>query len=294
MMRSMYGNPADQPLHSRCVCVAGALVALAASAEVSSFDAQCFSDGEAGSIDRSETTISLLVQDWVSHELVTFAAAFVLKEWLGYNVELVRLQSLPNNEENLDRQNTLREGVWDVDLESWIEIADSEHRSKMASLLEPATPIGFSGRSGLYVMPAVVEQEKYADWYKYYLTPGLTVVWYSWSSNWGADFYGGVRISLPDPASSSVVQGYTPNPNGSLAVDYPDVVLLKLLAKTLFPRAPEAYWLLNNFKISPSELYELLGQTGTRSVQERMDAACQWLKSKRERFLTSLSRFHMI
>lgn len=116
------------------------------------------------------------------------------------------------------------------------------------------------------------------------------VVWYSWSSNWGADFYGGVRISLPDPASSSVVQGYTAYPNGSLAVDYPDVVLLKLLARTLFPRAPEAYWLLNNFKISPSELYELLGQTGTRSVQERMDAACQWLKSKRERFLTSLSR----
>lgn len=34
-------------------------------------------------------------QDWVSHELVTFAAAFVLKEWLGYNVELVRLEPLP-------------------------------------------------------------------------------------------------------------------------------------------------------------------------------------------------------
>lgn len=44
-------------------------------------------------------------------------------------------------------------GVWDVDLESWIEIADSEHRSKMASLLEPATPIGFSGRSGAPWVP---------------------------------------------------------------------------------------------------------------------------------------------
>ena len=27
----------------------------------------------------------------MSHELVSFAAAFVLKEWLGYDVELVRL-----------------------------------------------------------------------------------------------------------------------------------------------------------------------------------------------------------
>lgn len=34
-------------------------------------------------------------QDWVSHELVSFAAAFVLEEWLGYDVELVRLALRP-------------------------------------------------------------------------------------------------------------------------------------------------------------------------------------------------------
>lgn len=62
----------------------------------------------------------------------------------------------------------------------------------------------------------------------------LEVIWYSWSSNWGADFYGGVRISLPDPASSSIIQGYTQYPNGTLAVDYPEVVLVKLIKKTLF------------------------------------------------------------
>lgn len=62
----------------------------------------------------------------------------------------------------------------------------------------------------------------------------LEVIWYSWSSNWGGDFYGGVRISLPDPASSSVVQGYIQYPNGTLAVDYPEVVLVKLIKKTLF------------------------------------------------------------
>ena len=109
------------------------------------------------------------------------------------------------------------------------------------------------------------------------------VVWYSWSSNWGADFYGGVRISLPDPASTSVVQGYWNSPNGTLAVDYPDVVLLKLLSKKLFPKAPEAYWMLRNFKIEPRELFELLGATGTSSQAERIATACQWLKNNRSR-----------
>ena len=33
-------------------------------------------------------------QAWTSHELVSFAAAFILKEWLGYNVELVTLACL--------------------------------------------------------------------------------------------------------------------------------------------------------------------------------------------------------
>ena len=111
------------------------------------------------------------------------------------------------------------------------------------------------------------------------------VVWYSWSSNWGADFYGGVRISLPDPASTSVVQGYWHYPNGTLAVDYPDVVLLKLLSRKLFPKAPEAYWMLRNFKIEPRELFELLGTTGTSGEAERIAAACQWLKTKRSRHL---------
>eukprot|EP00435_Cladocopium_sp_Y103_P004023 s2136_g1.t1 len=376
---------------ARCIFLwLSALAPLATASEpiISSFDAQCFSDGEAGSIDRSSTTIRLLLKDWVSHELVSFAAAFVLKEWLGYNVELVRLGSVPNTEENADLERTLREGIWDVDLESWIEIQNAEHRDVMGSLLEPVIPIGYSGRSGLYVMPYVVNEEKYADWYKFYAKPGQAassgfrqanefnetwlreivgdkfpvckqsdypfcgtgglegfwvpdhcvenlsscivvemgdpswdqgyfeqvinnlklpmifaylgseglakrrleletsqekVVWYSWSSNWGADFYGGVRISFPDPASTSVIQGYSNYANGTLAVDYPDVVLLKLISRKLFPKAPEAYWMLRNFKIEPRELFELLGTTGTSSEAERIAAACQWLKLKRSR-----------
>ena len=49
------------------------------------------------------------------------------------------------------------------------------------------------------------------------------MIFYSWSSNWGSEFQGGVRISLPDPASITVIQGYEQNPNGTLRVDYPDV-----------------------------------------------------------------------
>jgi len=119
------------------------------------------------------------------------------------------------------------------------------------------------------------------------LSIGFEVVWYSWSSNWGADFYGGVRISLPDPASTSVIQGYWNYPNGTLAVDYPDVVLLKLLSRKLFPKAPEAYWMLRNFKIEPRELFELLGTTGTSSEAERLAAACQWLKTKHSRHFSA-------
>ena len=33
-------------------------------------------------------------EEWNSHELVTSAAAFILKDWLGYNVELVHLENL--------------------------------------------------------------------------------------------------------------------------------------------------------------------------------------------------------
>ena len=36
-----------------------------------------------------------------------------------------------------------------MDLESWIEIQDAEHRARMGSLLDPLSPIGFSGRSGV-------------------------------------------------------------------------------------------------------------------------------------------------
>ena len=34
------------------------------------------------------------MKDWNSHELVTYVAAIILKEWLGYNVELLRLEHL--------------------------------------------------------------------------------------------------------------------------------------------------------------------------------------------------------
>lgn len=42
-------------------------------------------------------------KDWSSHELVTYVAAFILKEWLGYNVELVRLKRLGTTELVSDR-----------------------------------------------------------------------------------------------------------------------------------------------------------------------------------------------
>ena len=42
-----------------------------------------------------------------------------------------------------------------MDLESWIEIQDAEHRARMGSLLEPLSPIGFSGRSGVVLWVVV-------------------------------------------------------------------------------------------------------------------------------------------
>ncbi|CAK9113008.1 unnamed protein product [Durusdinium trenchii] len=351
------------------------------------FEAQCFFEGEAGSIDRSDTTISLLHQDWSSHELVTYVAAFILKEWLGYNVELVRLKEMANSEEYRRRLETMREGVWDADLESWLLIMERQHREDMLTVVEPLQPIGYSGRSGLYVMPQVLEQDKFADWWKFYLQPGHArslgfrglnqtrlrkdleekfpvcqqeeypwcgasggsfegfwvpehcvenisscvlvemgepswdqgyfeqvvqnlklpmvfaylgsdvlsrrraeledapenVVFYSWSSNWGSEFYGGQRISFPDPSAVSVVEGYEQNPDGPVAVDYPDVNLVKLIAKTLFNRAPEAYWMLSRLSVSRQGLLELLGEVPALTQEERMRSACEFLKSSRAR-----------
>ena len=59
------------------------------------------------------------------------------------------------------------------------------------------------------------------------------VLFYSWSSNWGSEFFGGVRISFPDPSSVAVAETYEKNPSGSLAMDYPDVNLVKLISNQL-------------------------------------------------------------
>ena len=62
--------------------------------------------------------------------------------------------------------------MWDVDLESWLLLMDAEHRREMLSVVEPPKPIGYSGRSGLYIMPHSLEKDSFADWWKFYLQPG--------------------------------------------------------------------------------------------------------------------------
>ena len=62
-------------------------------------------------------------------------------------------------------------------------------------------------------------------------------VFYSWTSNWGTEEENVARISLPDPLDVSVAAEYSRHPNGTNAVDYPEVLLMKVLAKTLFQKA---------------------------------------------------------
>ncbi|CAJ1331580.1 unnamed protein product, partial [Effrenium voratum] len=105
------------------------------------------------------------------------------------------------------------------------------------------------------------------------------VIFYSWSSNWGAEHFGGVRISFPDPSTVSVIADFERTPNGSLAVDYPDVSLVKLISRDLFEKAPEAYWMLSRLTIGPGRLLELLRSTQpTASHDALTQTACSFLK----------------
>jgi len=357
-----------------------------AAASAHPFQAECFARGDAGAVDRSSTTIRVLQRDWSSHQLVSTVAAFILKEWLGYTVEFVRLgqvESSPSNDDDAAVVDAFRRGEWDVDVESWLLLQREEIRNGLTESSEPILPIGYSGRSGLYLLRSTVDKHKFADWWKFYaqdgharslgfLSPDLEdlqsslgtdfpicrkdqfawcsdelegfwvsprcqqnmssciqvimgqpfwdegyfeqvarnldlpfafayygaeglrrkrmqldgepqdVIFYSWTSDWGAVAAKSARVSFPDPLTVAVASEYERHPNGSNTVDYPEVVLMKVLSDTLFSRAPEAYWMLHRLSIDESQVLELLGTSATLTVEQIEASACSFLKSNIE------------
>ena len=103
------------------------------------------------------------------------------------------------------------------------------------------------------------------------------VVFYSWSSNWGIEH--AARISLPDPLTASVVAEYKRIPNGTNAVDYPEVLLMKVLAKSLFQKAPEAYWMFRRLTIDKDKLREMLASSQHTTRQQIEESACAFVKA---------------
>ena len=104
------------------------------------------------------------------------------------------------------------------------------------------------------------------------------MVFYSWTSNWGDEYHKSARISLPDPLSTTVAAEYDRNPNGTNAVDYPEVLLMKVLATSLFQKAPEAYWMMRRLSVGDSELRELLSSSKLTSRQQIEESACGFVR----------------
>ena len=64
---------------------------------------------------------------------------------------------------------------------------------------------------------------------------------------------------------------------------------MKLISKRLLRKAPEAYWLLEQFGLSRNSMLELVASApGVRSLAEIQHSACSFLKENRERFLRDL------
>lgn len=141
----------------------------------------CYNSSQ-GEIDRSGTVIRIVSYDWMSHKLVTYIAAIILREFLRYKVELVEYHG--------DKYYKAFQGEnypfwrtplnWDVDLENW-KSARAEFEPALlrepqylvdAGFLDPPSDIGYSGRSGLYVMNSTLQEIPF-DYYKVYSIPGF-------------------------------------------------------------------------------------------------------------------------
>lgn len=131
-----------------------------------------------GNVDRSDTVITMVVNDWMSHQLVTLIAAIVLREFLGYDVHLFAYDDYSKAyDQDTGWQLPLE---WDVDLENW-HVMEEEFEGAMlkrpqhlvdTGVLDRPKPIGYTGRAGLYVLTESLDSMM-SDYYKAYSLPGF-------------------------------------------------------------------------------------------------------------------------
>jgi len=127
----------------------------------------CFPDGQRpGIADRSDRKIKLARRNWLTHHMVSIVAEVVLRDYLGFEVEL-----LLNDRSTSNWGPEMADGLYDIDMEQWqvspgtpnyIQYVDTEQVLVLG-------PLGFPGRSGIFVARSVLERAPMADYYKFYL-----------------------------------------------------------------------------------------------------------------------------
>jgi len=105
-------------------------------------------------------TIRAVMRTWESQQLVTALAASILRDTLGYNVEIVY-----STDSTRLVLSDMQAGMYDIDLEQWQLHNPDDVEAFGATVMGS---IGYVGRSGLYVPTEVVNRAYAADYYKFY------------------------------------------------------------------------------------------------------------------------------
>jgi len=128
---------------------------------------RCFENGP-WTANRSHIKLRMISHQWASHELSTFALQIVLQEFLGYSVELVAPSTLPA----IDFLEAMSLGLVDGDVENWQAIPGvaryEEYIASPTGTLLDVGPVGYGGRSGLFVAGPLARQDWSSEYYKTY------------------------------------------------------------------------------------------------------------------------------
>eukprot|EP00971_Amphidinium_carterae_P320311 6367331-Amphidinium_carterae.1 len=126
----------------------------------------CFAEGQRPStVDRSDRTIKVVRRTWVTHQLVAMLTEVLLRDYLGFNVEVV----YQNKTDNLFGEEMLQ-NFYHVDMEVWRATpgSDPEINYLRSGLLSNMGPLGYIGRNGLYILREVAEKNQILEYYKAY------------------------------------------------------------------------------------------------------------------------------
>eukprot|EP00971_Amphidinium_carterae_P015210 300305-Amphidinium_carterae.1 len=110
-------------------------------------ETHCFEDStRPGVVDRSDRTLKLVRREWLSHDLSSMVAEVVLREYLGYHVELVYNNRTPDWMLGPE----MVAGHYHVDVEQWKVWPGSDNDIEFVRTgqLVNLGPLGFSGRNG--------------------------------------------------------------------------------------------------------------------------------------------------